>query len=239
VGREAGLLQPPAVPLLQAKVSLPDGWDPFLTKVWFDLEKTRYFFWLIPESQDRGVVGLIGNPGSDLRGILDNFLGTLGVQADGYQSGQAALHHPRLRPQGQVGNTQVLLVGDAAGQVKVTTVGGTVTGLMGARAAAQAVSEGKDYRDLVQPLERELDLHWWIRALLERMDQSDYRKMINRLTPPVTNFLGRHDRDEMRGQFWKLPLLQPGYLPLGMKLLFRSPRFPKLTPKVQQGRYPS
>jgi hypothetical protein len=110
---------------------------------------------------------------------------------------------------------------------------------MGARAAAQAVSEGKDYRDLVQPLERELDLHWWIRALLERMDQSDYRKMINRLTPPVTNFLGRHDRDEMRGQFWKLPLLQPGYLPLGLKLLFRSPRFPKLTPKVQQGRYPS
>jgi flavin-dependent dehydrogenase len=230
VGREAGLLQPPSVPLLQAEIDLPAAWDPALTKVWFDLERTRYFFWLIPESEERGVVGLIGNPGSDLREILDDFLASLEIQADGYQAGQAAMHHPRLRPEGRVGNSRVLLVGDAAGQVKVTTVGGTVTGLWGAQAAAEAVSTGEDYLDLLQPLERELDLHWWIRALLERMEQDDYRKMIKRLSSPVTDFLARHDRDSMKSRFWKLPFLQPLFIPLGLKLLFRKARFPTLLP---------
>jgi flavin-dependent dehydrogenase len=124
----------------------------------------------------------------------------------------------------------VLLVGDAAGQVKVTTVGGTVTGLWGAQAAAEAVQSGEDYLDLAQPLERELDLHWWIRALLERMEQDDYRKMIKRLSSPVTDFLARHDRDSMKSRFWKLPFLQPLYIPLGVKLLFRKNRFPTLLP---------
>ena len=39
----------------------------------------------------------------------------------------------------RVGAGNVYLVGDAAGQVKVSTVGGTVTGLRGAQAVALAI----------------------------------------------------------------------------------------------------
>ncbi|MDZ7844989.1 MAG: NAD(P)/FAD-dependent oxidoreductase, partial [Anaerolineales bacterium] len=221
VAKAAGLPRPAAVPLLQAEVNLPEGWDPGLTKVWFDVGETRYFFWLIPESSSRAVVGLIGNPGSDLRAVLDRFLDSHHLTADGYQAGQAAMHHPSLRPWGRVGESRVLLVGDAAGQVKVTTVGGTVTGLWGARAAAEAVLEDKAYEDTVRPLQRELDVHWRIRELLESMGEDGYQKLISLISPGVKKFLARYDRDAMKGKFWNLPFIQPRFIPLGFKLYFR------------------
>lgn len=221
VAKEAGLSRPDSVPLLQAEVELPEPWDPGLTKVWFDVGKTRYFFWLIPESDSRVVVGLIGNPGSDLRVILDRFLVEHHLTADGYQSGQAAMHNPFLRPWGQVGESRIMLVGDAAGQVKVTTVGGTVTGLWGARAAAEAVLDDKAYADTVRPLQRELDVHWRIRELLESMGEDGYQKLIQMISPKVKEFLARYDRDAMKGNFWKLPFIQPRFIPFGFKLYFR------------------
>lgn len=231
--REAGLLQPAAVPLLQAEVRLPEGWDPALAQAWFDPSATRYFFWLIPESPERGVVGLIGEPGRDLHAVLEGFLADHGLEAEGFQSGQAAVHHPSLRPWGEVHDSDVLLVGDAAGQVKVTTVGGTVTGLWGARAAAEAVLGDKAYADTVQSLARELDLHWWIRSLLERLDQEGYQNLIQRVSPGVERFLAAHDRDSMKANFWKLPFVQPLYIPQGLKLLLTSSAYPDLRPTLE------
>ena len=62
------------------------------------------------------------------------------------------------------------MVGDAAGQVKVTTVGGTVTGIEGANAAARAILKRTSYRHELSSLKRELDLHWFIRVMLDRLD---------------------------------------------------------------------
>lgn len=226
--REAGIPRPATVPLLQAEIHLPAGWPRGLTKVWFDVVDTRYFFWLIPESEKRAVVGLIGDPGRDIKSVLSRFMEQHSFRALDMQSGQAAMHHPRLRPWGEVGGLKVLLVGDAAGQVKVTTVGGTVTGFWGAKAVSEAVLEGKAYADALQPLKRELDLHWWIRHLLERMDNSGYDRLVENINPRVVDFLGTHDRDGMRGHFWKLPFLQPGFVPMGLKLLLGSQNHPPL-----------
>ncbi|MCZ7574874.1 MAG: hypothetical protein M5U01_40500 [Ardenticatenaceae bacterium] len=54
----------------------------------------------------------------------------------------------------------------------MTTVGGTVSGLWGAAAAARALLQGTAYRHELRPLKRELDLHWFIRLLLERLDNA-------------------------------------------------------------------
>lgn len=235
VAREAGISAPPAVPLIQAEIELPSAWDPSLTKVWFDIEDTRYFYWLIPESQERAVVGLIGNPGSDIRSLLDNFLDEHGFVGQKYQSGQAAMHHPRLRPWKKVGDMDVLLVGDAAGQVKVTTVGGTVTGFRGAKAAVRALLGGGDrsYRSELRPLKRELDTHWYIRALLERLDNAGYDRLMTCITPAVQRFLARYDRDEMAKNFWKLIFVQPRFISLGLRLLFTSSKHKPLPTKSE------
>jgi len=228
VARAAGISPPPAVPLLQAEIHLPAGWPRGLTKVWFDVVETRYFFWLIPESDSRAVVGLIGEPGRDIRATLDRFLERHSFRPLGVQSGRAAMHHPRMRPWGRVGELDVLLVGDAAGQVKVTTVGGTVTGFWGARAAVEAVTTDSDYPRVLRHLKRELDLHWWIRSRLECLNNQGYDQLVSHMSPRVIEFLSENDRDSMKGRFWKLPFLQPRFLPLGLRLLFRPPLYDRL-----------
>ncbi|MEA2008785.1 MAG: FAD-dependent monooxygenase, partial [Chloroflexota bacterium] len=228
VARAAGIPAPPVVPLIQAEIALPPAWNPSLTKVWFDVDDTRYFYWLIPESRTQAVVGLIGNPSSDIRALLDNFLDEHGFVAQKYQSGQAAMHQPRLNPWGKVGDVDVLLVGDAAGQVKVTTVGGTVTGFWGAKAAVRSLLGGDSYPNELLLLKRELDTHWYIRTLLERLDNAGYDRLVSCITPAVRQFLARYNRDEMARNFWKLIFVQPRFIPLGLRLLLSSSKHESL-----------
>jgi len=106
VGRAAGLKDFPIVPLLQAEILLPPDWDPGITKVWFEVEDTSYFYWLIPESETKGVFGLITDPGTDIRNLLDQFLMKLNIKPLSFQSGQAALHSPNISNEAQGFNIQ-------------------------------------------------------------------------------------------------------------------------------------
>ena len=74
VAKAAGIARPKSLPIVQADVALPSGWDPSVVKVWFDTDETRFFFWLIPESSSKGVVGLIGDHGLQTRESLKTFL---------------------------------------------------------------------------------------------------------------------------------------------------------------------
>lgn len=226
VASAAGIGRPPSVPILQAEVTLPPGWDPEITKVWFDVNDTRFFYWLIPESADRGVVGLVGDDRTVTRRLLQRFLQRHNLAPLAYQGAQVAMYHPRLRPWGRVGRVPVFLVGDAAGQVKVSTVGGTVTGLWGAGAAVSSLLRGTSYARELGPLKRELNTHWLLRLLLERLDNAGYDALVRNLTPAVRAFLSHRNRDEMAGGVWRLLLLQPRLIPLGLRLLFRRRQEP-------------
>jgi flavin-dependent dehydrogenase len=222
VASAARLPHPPTVPIVQAEVALPSGWNPAVTQVWFDVQETRFFYWLIPESDTHGVVGLVGDDGAGTRALLRQFLEQHNLQPLAYQASRVAMHHPRLRPWTKVGNAPVLLVGDAAGQVKVTTVGGTVSGFWGAQAAVNALLYGTSYARELRPLAYELHTHWLIRLLLERLDNAGYDELVTHITHPVRQFLSHHNRDEMAANIWQLLLLQPRFLPLGVRLLFRQ-----------------
>lgn len=224
VARLCGIRRPPNVPILQAEVSLPAGWDPGRVQVWFAPEETRFFYWLIPESSSRGVVGLVADADQNIRSLLARFLRQLDVEGEAYQAARVALYTPRLKPWGQIGRVPVLLVGDAAGHVKVTTVGGTVTGFWGAQAAARALVEGRPYSHLLRPLKRELDLHWLLRVMLDRLSLAGYEALIRALTPRVRTFLGRYTRDEMAGRFWWLVLTTPALWRVIPHLLRRPAR---------------
>lgn len=239
VGRAAGLARPPVVQIIQAEVALPPGYDPRVTRVWFEAADTPYFYWLIPESAERGVLGVIADGESPTRALLDAFLQREGLRPLAYQAAQVAMHHPSLRPYGRIGAAPVLLVGDAAGQVKVTTVGGTVTGFSGAEAAARCIIEGVAPARAYAAVTRELDLHWWIRRALGRLDGPGYDRLLAELSPAVCGFLARHNRDEMAGAIWRLPLLRPQLVGLGLGALLRpGPRPPELRPEPAVPRAP-
>lgn len=219
VAAAGGMTPAPRVAILQAEVRLPENWDPTLTQVWFDTDDTRFFYWLIPESKEKGVIGLIGDRRAPLGAMLKRFLLRLKLKPEAYQAAQVAMHHPKLRPWTRIGRTPVYLVGDAAGQVKVTTVGGTVTGLAGARAAARAILKGTAYGKELRALKRELDVHWVIRAMLDRLDNRGYDHLVGAISEKVQGFLGKPNRDSMAGVFWKLPLIEPRLLRVGLRCL--------------------
>ena len=212
VAGAAGIKAPKSVPIVQAEVALPSGWNPSVTKVWFDAQETRFFFWLIPESSSRGVVGLIGDHGLETRESLKTFLADHELKPEVYQAAQVALYSPWLKPWARMGRTPVYLVGDAAGQVKVSTVGGTVSGLLGAHAAATALLSGSSYRSQLLPVKRELNVHWLLRRLLDRLDDRGYDHLVSSVTLKVRNFLSQYDRDSMGPVVWRLPILQPRLL---------------------------
>lgn len=230
VAQAAGLPRAPLVQILQAEIDLPQGWDPRVTRVWFDTRDTRYFYWLIPEGPERGALGVIGDDGSATRTILDRFLAQQGITPLAYQASHVAMYHPSLRAYTTLGGWPVMLAGDAAGQVKVTTVGGSVTGFYGAEAAATVLLGETSPAQALRYVNRELYLHWQIRRLLERFDNQGYARMIAAVSPKVQRLLSEHNRDEMAGVAWQIPVLEPRLAMLALQGLFRRASYPELVP---------
>ena len=209
----------PALTTANTPIVNPSEWDPSVAKVWFDTGETRFFFWLVPEAPNKAVVGLIGDHGLRTRESLKKFLAHHNLEPEAYQAAQVAMYSPRLKPWTRIGRTPVYLVGDAAGQVKVTTVGGTVSGFLGARAAATALLNGKSYRTRLLRVRRELNLHWLLRHLLDRLDNRGYDQLASTVTLKVRNFLSRYDRDSMNPVAWRLPILEASLVESAVELL--------------------
>jgi flavin-dependent dehydrogenase len=200
------------VPLLQAIVDLPAGYDASNVCVWFEPEQTRYFYWLIPESSSRAAVGFIANESSGAKRKLERFLSARGLTAVEIQAAWIPLSQSAHKPWRKISGCDVYLVGDAAGQVKVTTVGGLVTGLWGARAAAEAILKNIPYANALRSLNRELWLHNLLRRVLNRFQATDYDQLLNVIDNSTARLLGRHNRDELTALALKLIYTQPRLL---------------------------
>ncbi len=216
VARAGGWPDQPTVPLLQAVVDLPDDLPPDTTRVWFRPEDTPYFYWLIPESSERGALGVIGEHGPRARRRLDEFLREKGMEPLEYQAARIPRYRRWIPVHRRMGAGHVYLVGDAAGQVKVSTVGGTVTGLRGARAVSTAILGGRARGEL-RALRRELDLHLWVRRFLHRFTTDDYRRLLDLLNGPAADVLANHDRDGAGRVISRLLLARPRILAFGVR----------------------
>ena len=215
----AALGQPPrpSTSVIQARVALPPDLDPALCRVWFAPRETRYFYWLIPEGGGTAAVGLVDDDARAARPKLDRFLARQGLAPLEYQAARAPLYAPRAATQGQVGRVRVYLVGDAAAQIKVTTVGGTVSGLLGAAAAARAVLRDGGYHRELRPLTRELTLHWLIRALWNRFGEEDYSTLLSTLNRRVAAVLQACPRDRWTAALWPLLAARPQIVALAAR----------------------
>ena len=218
VAKSAGLPKQPTVPLFQAIVELPKDMPSDVTRVWFIPEETPFFYWLIPYSPTQGVLGLIGEENHEIRGSLERFLEKRGLEPIEFQNAQVP-HYTRWIPNHRkLGESHVYLVGDAAAHVKVSTMGGIVTGFRGALGVAEAILNGGSSREF-RYLRRELDLHMLIRRALNRFTQEDYASLLNLLTPSVKRSLSRFNRDDSGKLLFNSLLKQPRLLLLGLRYL--------------------
>jgi flavin-dependent dehydrogenase len=222
VARSLGQTRRPTVTVIQARVATPPSTDPGIGKVWFIPRDTQYFYWLCPESPHFAAVGLVDVSPREARAKLDRFLAHRGMQPLEYQSALIPLYTPGPRPSRPIGSTDVLFVGDAAGQVKVTTIGGSVSGLLGARAAATAIMRGTSYLDELRGLDRELRLHWRIRGLMNRFGDQEYDVLLQLLGGRVGKLLAIHNRDRMAAAFWRIMTVQPRLPLLAAQVMLRG-----------------
>jgi len=124
VARAAGWPPVDTVPLVQAIVRLPKDCPPDTTRVWFVPDDTPYFYWLIPESAERAALGVIGEHGRDTKRCFENFLEKKKLDPLEWQGARIPVYQGWVPVRRQIGKGEVYLVGDAAAQVKVSTVGG-------------------------------------------------------------------------------------------------------------------
>ena len=222
VARAAGWPPVETVPLVQALVRLPKDCPSDTTRIWFIPDDTPYFYWLIPESPDRGALGVIGEQGRDTKRAFDRFLERKGFEPLEWQGARIPVYRQWVPIHRNVGNGEVYLVGDAAAQVKVTTVGGIVTGLRGARGVADAILGNS--RSELRALRRELATHWLIRRTLHCFRQEEYRQLVDMLNVSTRESLAEINRDEAARLLWNVVRRQPQLVLLGLRGLLLGKR---------------
>ena len=223
VGRSAGWEPLRTVPLMQAIVKLPKDMAQDTSRIWFVPQDTPYFYWLVPESATTGALGVIGENGPGMRRAFERFLEKKALDPIEFQGARIPVYSRWIPVHRRLGRGSVYLVGDAAGQVKVTTIGGIVTGLRGALGVAEAILTGGRSREL-RRLRRELDLHLLLRKTMHEFTQADYSRLVDLLHDPAKQSLAEYSRDEVWKVLSRVCWCQPVFLWLGLRGLLTSRR---------------
>ena len=164
---------------------------------------------------ERGAVGVIGEHGKATKQCFDRFLEKKGFEPLEWQGARIPVYKRWVPVQRRVGNGDVYLVGDAAAQVKVSTVGGIVTGFRGARGVADAILQKGDGE--LRALRRELGTHWLIRRALHYFRQEDYCRLVDLLNVSTRESLGEINRDESTRLLWNVVRRQPRLVLMGLR----------------------
>ena len=148
------------------------------------------FSWIVPENKRIARVGVIGIKNKALLNDYKKLLGASKIIED--QSGLIPVYNPRQQLQKRHEN--IFLIGDAATQVKATTYGGIIYGLL----AAKYLAEDKDSYQRVfnSKLGRDLWISLKMRNLLNHMTETQANELI-KLFEKENNrkVLEEHDRD--------------------------------------------
>jgi digeranylgeranylglycerophospholipid reductase len=149
-----------------------------------------FFAWLVPTSSGSARAGLLSRRRTGSR--MRSFLGKLESQCK-IDSSQARIIYGGvpLRPLPKTSAARMIVVGDAAGQVKPTTGGGIYYGLLCAEIAADVLHQSinnndfsarafKEYdRRWQKLLSRELQIGWWARWLFERLNDRQLDRLFD------------------------------------------------------------
>ena len=147
-----------------------------------------FFAWLVPTSARTARVGLLSRrkPGQYLQKLLSSLLAEGKIVASEFALSYGGIP---LKPLPRTCGTRLVVVGDAAGQVKPTTGGGIYYGLLCAEIAASVLHKALEDNDLSvkrlaqyeqawkQRLVWELRVDYWARKLFERLGDAQLDRM--------------------------------------------------------------
>ena len=149
-----------------------------------------FFAWLVPTTHGKALAGLLSrrSPGTYLKGLLSR----LSVQGK-IISNDSRMSYGGipLKPLSRTYSQRVVVVGDAAGQVKPTTGGGIYYGLLCADKAVEVLNDALRSEDFSarrlssyekgwkRKLSRELEVGYWARKLYERLNDRQIEQILD------------------------------------------------------------
>jgi len=151
-----------------------------------------FFAWLVPTSANKARIGLLSTSQAKLR--LEKFL--LSPFCQGRVMSQEAKIRQKAIPWGTLPRTygdRVLVIGDAAGQVKPTTGGGIYFGHLGAKIATEVLEEALGSDDLAAArlscyqrqwrakMGKEIRFCYWARRAYAKLSDRQIERIFNML----------------------------------------------------------
>ena len=158
--------------------------------VYFNGNK-NYFGWVVPENEKIARIGIVGD--ENIPELFQKFLDKIGINKKSFIECQSGVI-PVYDYNAKCCDGNVYLVGDAAGHVKSTTLGGIVYGMRAAKILANALENNRDYDGLLRKeIGRELWLHSKAAEFLSGLGENGWDDFI-RLLRKVE--LGKFNRDK-------------------------------------------
>ncbi|MFC2134816.1 geranylgeranyl reductase family protein [Bacteroidota bacterium] len=173
------------------------------------------YAWAVPETENILRVGVAAEKNS--MKIFKDFSKKYKGKIIGWQGGLIPLHEPSL----QTSKDNVFLVGDAAAQIKNTTGGGLIPGLMCAEELSRAINKKKDYDILWKKrIGKKLWMHYMTRKVMNKLSDEDWNKIVNKFNKKdLKKILGKESRDEPLRMMRKVLLKEPSLLLYAKKML--------------------
>lgn len=172
--------------------------------VFFDKGK---FGWIVPEGDKVARIGVFGDMNDFKDLIKDRKIIT-------YQSGVVPIYDYRLRSM----KNNVYLVGDAATQVKATTYGGLVPGLIAGEELSRAILSDLNYHKLWKKrIGKELFFSLLLRKKLDKLDEKDRENLFNLFKGRIRKVIEEGSRDFPSKFIIKLILKEPRLIKFAFK----------------------
>ena len=191
-----------------AQATIKGNFDPQCYEVYLGNVCPNFFAWVVPENEHMARAGLatLEKPHQYFQSFLKKLNSPTVCECQG---GLIPLYDPKLKTEKE----NIFLVGDAALQVKATTGGGIIQGIMAAKALADAIEKNKSYEsEWKKVLGKDLWLHLFIRRMMNKFSDQDYDYMLSLVKQQrVKNILESFDRDYPTRFLLKLGITEPRF----------------------------
>ncbi|MBI2545669.1 NAD(P)/FAD-dependent oxidoreductase [Candidatus Woesearchaeota archaeon] len=173
--------------------------------------------WICPENEEIVRIGICAK--SNTADCFNKFLKEKAPNAKilDRQGGLIPIYNPKVKAH----KDNVYLIGDAAGHVKATTLGGIIQGMLAAEACHDSIIYGKDYeRAWRKKLAADLRLALLMRKAMDKFSHDDYNYLVKLFTRRRTReILESYDRDYPSQFMLKLLIREPRLLYFAKMLL--------------------
>ena len=214
------------------QVKATGDFDQKLVEMYFNEEAKDFFAWVIPEGNGSAKIGLGTRMGLNPKKALDAFIERDLKDKNVEIKSMASFLIPVAKPLQEIVKGNLLISGDAAFQTKATTGGGIITGIIGSRNAAKAISNHfkhknslDEYKKHVQKLNKELELHYKIRKYFNSLSLQQIDDLMLKLKKAkIEEFLEKYGDMDRPSLFVNKFIRSPsrwGLLPIGLKMLMQ------------------